>query len=495
VSTLDGVGAPPLVLSSTLEMGTSGFRRGTWTAVQFGIKDPLVHVSDDFSTDQVNFADLGDAEAVPDKRLRYAPWLVWLDGNQLLDSSGLPARLLRNASLSEFYFVVSARTGGAALDAHAASGLRLECMRHGGGADPRLSEWIVNWAGFRQPLMPPPFGRPPPPPVKTPGGGAARITPAPGSGSSAATMGAAALGAASAAAAFSATLALLSLAAAAAWHRSRRGTHVQPKEACAAADEEQQVMAPPPPPPPAPRASTTQRHEPAFHVFLSYRRVDWRLADAVQDKLRLAGLRVFKDVDGAMAGRPFDVELLRAVRSAPVFAPVVTLPSLQRMAGAAASPEADTSLAEWLAALYFRDAEELQPQARPVRLIHLLLVGTLAPRTRERTRAQWLSLRDDPAYAAALAALPHAVPAATVALVDSALRRTEGAPLPPRFAALTVRQIVCGCGDDEPPPRRLAGILSGAPFALECAEEDVGLYIGARYAPALLCGVSLTMHR
>jgi hypothetical protein len=45
---------------------------------------------------------------------------------------------------------------------------------------------------------------------------------------------------------------------------------------------------------------------------------------------------------------------------------------------------------------------------------------------------------------------------------------------------------VCGC--DEPPPRRLAGVLSGAPFALECAEGDLGLYISARYAPALRLG-------
>jgi hypothetical protein len=64
-----------------------------------------------------------------------------------------------------------------------------------------------------------------------------------------------------------------------------------------------------------------------------------------------------------------------------------------------------------------------------------------------------------------------------------------GTPLPPRFASLTVRQIVCGC--DEPPSRRLAGVLSGAPFALECAEGDLGLYIGGRYAPALLRGTLL----
>jgi hypothetical protein len=268
------------------------------------------------------------------------------------------------------------------------------------------------------------------------------------------------------------------------------------------------ALLPPPRAPPRqlPRATTTtttttqQQEEPAFHAFLSYRRADWRLVDAVHDKLRLAGLRVFKDVDahGALAGRPFDVELLAAVRAAPVFAPVVTLASLQRLAGAAAAgAAADTSLAEWLAALYFRDAEEL-PRPRPVRLIHPLLVGQLvAPPAREREGGahRWLNLRDDPAYAAALAALPNAVPTATVALVDSALRRAAppaGAPLPRRFALLTVRQIVCGCDDAAHAPcGRVDGILSGAPFALECAEGDLGLYIAGRYAPALLRGATM----
>jgi hypothetical protein len=49
-----------------------------------------------------------------------------------------------------------------------------------------------------------------------------------------------------------------------------------------------------------------------------------------------------------------------------------------------------------------------------------------------------------------------------------------------------VRQIVCGCDDEQAPCGRLAGILSGAPFALECAEDDLGLYVQRRYAPALL---------
>jgi hypothetical protein len=482
VSTLGGEDAPPRVLSSTLEQGTTRFRRGEWTAVQFGIKNPLVHM--DFTTGQVQLSDSDAEPGQDDGLLRYAPWRVWVDGSALLDPSGLPINLMRNATLSEFYIVVSARTGGAALDAHAVSGMHLECLWHVGTEDasrPTFNEWIVNWDGTRQPLTPPPFARPPPP-ANASAPGAARMPPPPSSrrssssSSSSSTMGAAAAGAASAAAAFGATLALLCLAAAA-WHHCSLVPHSQEEEE-EAAQHELPLLQPPHAAPPA-------AHEPAFHAFLSYRRADWRIVDAVQDKLRLAGLRVFKDVDGAMTGRPFDVELLLAVRSAPVFAPVITLFSLQRMAGAAASPsEVDTSLAEWLAALYFRDAEEetAEDGTRPVRLIHPLLVGTLLPPC-DGFPSRWSSLAAEPAYTAALAALPLAVPTATVAMVDGALRRALGRPLPPRFTCLTVRDIVLGRAA---PP--LVGILSGSPFALECADEDLGLYIRGKFAPALLHG-------
>jgi hypothetical protein len=480
VSTLDGEDAPPRVMSSTLELGTSAFRRGAWTPVQLLIKDTR-QITNPLAAADSSEGRQDESAAAP---LRFAPWRVWLDGTQLLDSSVLPHAVRASATLREFYIVVSARTGSASMDVHAISGLRLECPRKDSDL---ASGWIINWAGLRQPLTPPPFGWPPPPTkAAAPGAAAGADLPR-----STVSMRAAAL---SCLAAFVTSLSLASLAAAA-WH-CRRHPRAQPQAAeyllCYRAAQpqlnladEQQTTAPPP--------LATKHHTasevppPAFHAFLSYRRADWRIVDAVHDKLRLAGVRVFKDVDGQMAGRPFDVELLLAVHSAAAFAPVVTLASLQRLAGAAAAgAEADTSLAEWLAALYFRDAEEAQ-QHRSVRLIHPLLVGQLAPPTRERAHAHhWLSLRDEPAYAAALAALPAATPAATVAMVDGALRRALGRSLPPRFACLTVRQIVCGCDDEQAPCGRLAGILSGAPFALECAEDDLGLYVQRRYAPALL---------
>ena len=199
-----------------------------------------------------------------------------------------------------------------------------------------------------------------------------------------------------------------------------------------------------------------------FDVFLSYRRTDAVLVDSVHDKLRLAGLRVFKDVDGFLAGQPFDAQLVRIMRAAPVFAPVVTLASLQRLGGAAT--QRDAFLAELLAALCLHDAGE-------VCLIHPLLVG-------RETDGGWASLLEDPAYEAALAALPHTASAATVSLVDSALRSAGAAPMPAHIAALTVREVLLG----RAAAPAVAGVLGGAPFALACSAADLDLHISRQYA-------------
>ena len=201
-------------------------------------------------------------------------------------------------------------------------------------------------------------------------------------------------------------------------------------------------------------------------MFLSYRRADALLIDSIYDKLRLAGLRVFKDVEGFMAGRPFDAELVRIMmRGLPVFAPVFTLASLQRL-GAAAT-KCDAFLAEMLVALCLREAGSGC-------LVHPLLVGAA-------TKVGWTaSLLEDPAYDAALAALPDVTSAATVALVSAALCSAGAAPMPPHIAALTVREVVLG----RAAAPAVAGVLD-APFVLACTSSstaDLGLYISRQYA-------------
>jgi hypothetical protein len=261
----------------------------------------------------------------------------------------------------------------------------------------------------------------------------------------------------------------------------------------------------------APQQAQKQPDEPAFDVFLSYDQGDWRLADALYDKLRLCGLHVCKSA--ARDEAPFDAARLRALRTAPVFAPVLTLQTLQRMAHAAGADAApDTALAECLAALYFRDAAEAESAARrrhssdehhrrraATRLIHPLLLGPevqSAAEPSDTSMLRWSSLPHEPGYAAALAALPAAASGATAAAVDAALRAATGASLPPAFAAMSVRDIMLGraaaaSGEAEAAAASGGGILRGNPcgaplFVLACAHQHLGLHIAGRYAPPIL---------
>jgi hypothetical protein len=371
------------------------------------------------------------------------------------------ALLAANVSLSSLYLLASARTGDASADVHALAGLRVECISfatlvHECQGEERgvYTVWVENCDGLRQPLTPPPYalrGRPGPPPL--PPLAAAQGRPPRGGAVAAFAL------------AFCATLAALAACttAAAAWRR--RGAAATTAGAGGDADGTQLLLL---------AERTQQPHvvvlpEPRradFHVFLSYRRDDWRLADAVQDKLRLRGLRVFKDVDGFIAGRPFDAALFAAVHSAPVFAPVVTLPSLRRIVAAAgANAPPDTSLAEYVAALYCRDVE------RSVRAIVPLLAGpeVVTVRSSGAAPCRWAPLTQEAEYGALLSgALPDGVPLATMALLDAALRATRGVALPAAFASLTVRQVLLGRAEADGAPA-VAGVLQGEPFELACA--------------------------
>jgi len=66
-----------------------------------------------------------------------------------------------------------------------------------------------------------------------------------------------------------------------------------------------------------------------YDVFLSYRRSDFTVCDLVSALLEAEQLRVFKDRDGHLAGRPFDQALARAIMESATFAPVITLSGTQ----------------------------------------------------------------------------------------------------------------------------------------------------------------------
>ena len=451
VASLQGGDAAPLAVGSTLSMSTAAFRTGAWIPVQLDVHDVKVPREPGVTPDPSS----QNASAT------YSIGRTWVDGVEVMDSIALrsnwPQLRAANISLESFYIVVSARTGAIGGDRHAVSGVRVQHC-------PDATD-LENWSGLRQPHTPPPASPPwksPPQPSQPP----------------AAVRGTAQLGGISFGAALACTLGVL-VSVAAVLHRRRQPTLEHKRTA--ALDE---IIMPPPyddawllpeprDEPPAkqmasPRASSelqrSGKHRTSsdaariaeFDVFLSYRRTDALLVDSLFDKLRLTGLRVFKDVDGFLAGQPFDAELIRIMRATPVFAPVITLPSLRDL-GAAASG-CDIVLAELLAALCLRDAGA-------IRLIHPLLVGP-------ETEAGWTSLLDEPAYNAAIAALPDASSAVTVALVDLALRRAGAAPLPPHIAALSVCEAV-------------AGVLGATPFALACPLPDLGLYVSQQYVPPI----------
>ena len=495
VSTLQEGATKPLLLGNTLDMRTSSFRNGRWVPIQFEIENANVHHSTSLNPDGTWVS----VQRVDDTVDLFAPFHIWVDGVMMVDASilyGQHATELRrsNASLDAFYIVLSARTGALSSDGHAISGLKVECRPAA-----LTATFVENWDGTRQPLpaSPPPLApMPPPSPPWT--------TVAMQQGTSAQLASAS-----FAVAFFCATLAIgCAFILRRSVQRSRRIALLSTDDdakAHALADEEALLLGadaapevrPIKPEPGAlvavpvtpvpylilPDPAALDDDVDGFDVFLSYRRVDHRLADAVHDKLRLCGLRVFKDIEGRMAGTPFGSELIRAIRTATVFAPVVTLPSLQRMSVAADdAAEVDTTLGECLAALYFRSTGH-------VRLIHPLLAGDpQEPQEHgvSKRPAAWASLVKGQSYHDALAALPDAVPVATIASVSSSMRSAFGLELPPEFLALTVRDIMIGRTGADPQP----GVLTGTSFAVECLPDELGLYIRDRYAPLVLSAVA-----
>jgi hypothetical protein len=178
----------------------------------------------------------------------------------------------------------------------------------------------------------------------------------------------------------------------------------------------------------------------AHDVFLSYRRTELQMADAVHDKLALAGLRVFYDRSGAMAGRPFEQELFRAIRDAPVFAPLITLADVQRWAAHDAAGAPDFTLAEIVIALHFS-------RSGRVRLIFPLLVGEAVERPVTAGGGERDYLFSNAGFKAARDALPAVVPTATLALVAAMFKAAGGGEaLDPALAAATVRSLILGAG-------------------------------------------------
>ena len=221
-------------------------------------------------------------------------------------------------------------------------------------------------------------------------------------------------------------------------------------------------------------------------VFISYRRQDLPIADSVHDKLTLAGLRVFYDRDGSMAGRPFESELMKAVRGAPLFAVIVSLDSL-RLWATHRPEKLDYTLAECVL------ASHLMRQGVVLRIVPLL-VGAW------RERPSGGGERDyrpgNAQYQELCAQLPDVVPTATLQLAASMLAdEHRGEKLDACFEGATVRDILLGPikadgakadldahGGGSTASSSFLGLLQIQGVALDGPDEQAGLVLRHRYA-------------
>ena len=149
VALIEGGGAAPLVLSSSLDLSTAAYRTGAWIPVQIQLLDSSTW----------NY----------DSAKEFSIWSVYVNGSEVLSSYALlnsyESRIhAANISLQSFYVVVSARTGSIGSDRHAVSGVRVDRCP--------TDTVVENYAGLRQPFTPPPnsppWQPPPPPPLQRP---------------------------------------------------------------------------------------------------------------------------------------------------------------------------------------------------------------------------------------------------------------------------------------------------------------------------------------
>ena len=210
----------------------------------------------------------------------------------------------------------------------------------------------------------------------------------------------------------------------------------------------------------------------AYDVFLSYRRADGEVVDSVTDKLRQEGLRVFLDRSGDMSGRPFDRELLRALRSSACCTPVVTVNAMVRLASVGATG-LDYTLIEYVLALHLALTGQLK-------LLYPLMVGEEVSDASEDGRLRRDVLWANPAFKAARDALPDVVPTATLAFADALLRAEmgPGATLHSALREATVRQLMCSRSSDV----GFTGLLMHDACLLTGPREDAELYVRHRYA-------------
>ena len=240
-------------------------------------------------------------------------------------------------------------------------------------------------------------------------------------------------------------------------------------------------------------------------VFLSYRRTDADLADAVRDNLLLSGLRVWYDRGGAMAGRPFEDELFKAVRDSPALSIILTVGCIQSWAFGHDPRRVDFVLAELIMALHFQ-----LTLGHRGRHIFPLLVGPWSARAGEAGFGEREWMPSSPQYQQAIselarADLPPVVPAATLDLAAALILRGGGCRLHPALRGVTMQQLMVGSaagkggvqvhelapeGSDAAATSTddsggLVGLLNIRPVVLSGPDEQASLVLRHRYAATI----------
>ena len=251
----------------------------------------------------------------------------------------------------------------------------------------------------------------------------------------------------------------------------------------------------------APRSSSSQHAWQApqpnlYDVFISYRRVDHRIMETITDKLKLAGLRVFVDRAGDMAGKPFKTEIFHAMKSSTVIVPLITNEVMRTLSSCehdAWESKVDFLIVEYLFALHLLYTDG-------VARLYPLLIGDEFFNTKTQ-RLEWDNLLRNEAFKSRLAALPDVVPRASLACAYSVILESQPAVPFTLPQELTVRDIVCGRkaqtlpggpAEDEAgaaaaqiKDQLMHGILSMDAFPLACPQEDLDLYIRAQFVENL----------
>ena len=250
----------------------------------------------------------------------------------------------------------------------------------------------------------------------------------------------------------------------------------------------------------APRRSSSSQHRAPppnlYDVFISYRRVDHRIMEAITDKLKLAGLRVFVDRAGEMAGKPFQTEIFQAMRSSTVIVPLLTnevMRTLSSREPGTWETKVDFLIVEYLFALHLLYTEG-------VARLYPLLIGDEFFNSQTQ-RLEWDNLLRNESFKNRLAALPDVVPRASLACAYSVILESQPAGPLTLPQELTVRDIVCGRkaqalpvapsgGEADAAAAQtkdplVHGILSMDAFPLACPQEDLDLYIRAQFVENL----------